>query len=63
MASDEGKEIYKQRAAASQTVNADLRTHRGLGRIMVRGLKKAQAVALWSALAYNLKHFGPVLLG
>ena len=62
MASDAGKEIYKQRAASSETVNADLRTYRGLSRIAVRGLKKAQCVALWCALAYNLMHFGPVLL-
>ncbi len=63
MASDEGKEIYKQRASTSETVNADLRTQRGLTQIAVRGLKKAQCVALWSALAYNLMHFGQVLLG
>ena len=63
MASDEGKEIYKQRASTSETVNADLRTQRGLSRIAVRGLKKAQCVALWSALAYNLMHFANVLLG
>jgi transposase len=30
MGSDEGKEIYKQRAATSETVNADLRSYRGL---------------------------------
>ena len=30
MASKEGQEIYKQRAATSETVNADLRTYRGL---------------------------------
>jgi transposase len=63
MASDDGKEIYKQRAATSETVNADLRCNRGLSRIAVRGLKKAQCVALWSALAYNLMHFGTILLG
>jgi transposase len=63
MASVEGKEIYKQRASTSETVNADLRSYRGLSRIAVRGLKKAQCVALWSALAYNLMHFATVLLG
>jgi transposase len=62
MASEDGKEIYKQRASTSETVNADLRTHRGLTQIAVRGLKKAQCVALWCALAYNLTHFGAVLL-
>jgi hypothetical protein len=36
MASEAGKEIYKQRAASSETVNADLRMHRGLGQLTVR---------------------------
>jgi transposase len=58
-----GKQIYKQRAATSETVNADLRSYRGLGQITVRGLAKAQCVALWCALAYNILHFAAVLLG
>lgn len=62
MASEEGKEIYKQRAATSETVNADLRTYRGLGQILVRGLDKSRCVALWCALAYNVMHFGTKLL-
>lgn len=62
MASTEGKEIYKQRAATSETVNADLRTYRGLTQILVRGLAKSRCVALWSALAYNVFHFGTQLM-
>jgi transposase len=62
MASDEGKEIYKLRAATSETVNADLRTYRGLTQMTVRGLAKIQCVALWCALAYNLMHFAHALL-
>jgi transposase len=62
MASEEGKEIYKQRAATSETVNADLRSYRGLTQLTVRGLAKARCVALWCALAYNVMHFGAVLL-
>ncbi len=62
MKSAPGKEIYKQRAATSETVNADLRSWRGLGRITVRGLAKARCVALWCALAYNVMHFAPALL-
>ena len=58
MGSDEGKTIYKERAATSETVNADLKTHRGLLQLTVRGLDKAKCVALWCALAYNLMHFG-----
>src|SRR5271157_438741 len=62
MASEAGKQIYKQRAATSETVNADLRSYRGLTQITVRGLAKAKCVALWCALAYNVMHFGTVLL-
>jgi transposase len=62
MASAEGKEIYRQRAATSETVNADLRSYRGLTQITVRGLSKIKCVALWCALAYNVLNFGPALL-
>jgi hypothetical protein len=62
MASEAGKEIYKERAATSETVNADLRSYRGLTQFTVRGLHKAKCVALWCALAYNVMHFGAMLL-
>jgi transposase len=62
MASQEGQEIYRQRAATSETVNADLRSYRGLTQFTVRGLHKARCVALWCALAYNLMHFSAALL-
>jgi hypothetical protein len=62
MASEEEKEIYKARAATSETVNADLRTYRGLSQFTVRGLNKLRCVALWCALAYNLMHFGHAML-
>lgn len=62
MASAAGKEIYKERAATSETVNADLRSYRGLTQITVRGLTKAKCVALWCALAYNVMHFARALL-
>ena len=62
MGSAEGQQIYRQRAATSETVNADLRSHRGLTQLTVRGLAKAKCVALWCALAYNVMHFGPALL-
>lgn len=62
MAGEAGKRIYKERAATIETVNADLKQHRGLVQLTVRGLKKAKCVALWCALAYNLMHFGPALL-
>jgi len=62
MASAEGKEIYQQRAATSETVNADLRSYRGLTQLTVRGLSKIKCVALWCALAYNVMHYGATLL-
>jgi transposase len=62
MASKEGQEIYKQRAATSETVNADLRTYRGLTPFTVRSLNKIKCVTLWCALAYNLVHFSKALL-
>ena len=61
MASEEGQKIYRQRAATSETINADLRSYRGLTQITVRGLNKARCVALWCALAYNLMHFATAL--
>jgi transposase len=55
MASPEGKEIYKQRAATAETVNADLRTWRGLSRLLLRGTAKVLIVARWAALTYNIR--------
>jgi len=54
MGTPEAKVIYKQRAATAETVNADLRTWRGLDRFRVRGRPKILCVALWSAITYNL---------
>jgi transposase len=62
MSDEAGKQIYKERAAVSETVNADLRTHRGLTQLTVRGTPKARCVALWCALAYNVMHFAAQLL-
>lgn len=62
MMSDAGRTVYKQRAATSETVNADLKTFRGLGAFVVRGLRKVRCMALWSALAYNIMHFSIVLM-
>ena len=62
MSSAEGKEIYRERAATSETINADLRSYRGLVQLTVRGLYKARCVVLWCALAYNIMHFATALL-
>jgi transposase len=62
MASPEGQAVYKERGSTVETVNADLKAHRGLGRLLVRGADKVLCCAVWSALAYNVMHFGPALL-
>lgn len=47
------KELYKDRAATAECVNAIAR-NRGLQRFGVRGPEKARAIGLWFALAHNL---------
>jgi IS5 family transposase len=54
MGSAQGKQIYQQRCATAETVNADLKAWRGLDRLRVRGLIKVNVVALLTALTYNL---------
>lgn len=54
MGTADAKEIYKERAATAECVNAIAR-NRNLWFIRVRGLVKARAVALWYALAHNLR--------
>ena len=53
MASVEAREIYKQRAATAECVNA-LARNRGLLRMPVRGLVKARSVVGLFVLAHNL---------
>lgn len=53
MGTPEAKEIYKQRAATVECVNAQAR-NRGLQRLLVRGQQKARTVLLWFAIAHNL---------
>jgi transposase len=53
MATDGAKEIYKQRAATAECVNAMAR-NRGLQQFRVRGQPQVRAVVLWYVLAHNL---------
>ncbi len=69
MGSDGIKEMYKERAAVAECVNAQAR-NRNLVLLPVRGLKKVKAVAYLYALAHNLAHnlmrmvsLAPELLG
>ena len=54
MGTDEAKEIYKQRAATIETVNADAKTHRALDHFAVRGLPGVLGCALLFALSYDI---------
>lgn len=65
MASDEAKEIYKQRAATAECVNAQAR-NRGLLRMPVRGLAQVRSVVGLFVLAHNLLRMAvlaPQLIG
>lgn len=53
MGTEAAKGVYRQRASAIECVNAQAR-NRGLIRLLVRGLQKVKAVALWFAIAHNL---------
>jgi|JRYL01.1.fsa_nt_gb transposase len=53
MGTGQATEIYRQRAATSERTNADLRQHRGLRHIPVRGIEKTLMVGLWMAITYN----------
>ena len=53
MGTAEAKELYKDRAATIECVNAQAR-NRGLVRLLVRGVEKVKAVALWFAVAHNV---------
>ena len=53
MATPEAQEIYKERAATAECVNAIAR-NRGLYQVRVRGAPKVLAVVLWYVLAHNL---------
>jgi transposase len=53
MDSAQAREIYKDRAATAECVNAQMRNH-GLQRMPMRGLLRARATALLHAIAHNL---------
>jgi IS5 family transposase len=65
MAGDAAREIYKDRAATAECVNAQAR-NRGLLRMPVRGLAKVKCVVRLFALAHNLMRIvtlAPQLIG
>jgi hypothetical protein len=56
MGTGEAKTIYTQRAATAECVNA-LARQRGLIQFRVRGLTKVRTIAVWFALAHNLRRW------
>jgi Transposase DDE domain len=57
MGTDDAKQIYKQRAATAETVNADAKAHRGMAATALRGLDKITGGACLFALTYNILRF------
>jgi hypothetical protein len=57
MGTPEAKEIYKQRAATAETVNADAKSNRGLDHFSVRGAEKVTGVACLFALTYDILRY------
>lgn len=53
MGTERAKATYKLRAATAERANADLRAHRGLQQLPVRGIAKTLTVGLWMAITYN----------
>ncbi|MBV8575051.1 MAG: IS1182 family transposase [Acetobacteraceae bacterium] len=53
MGTPEAKEIYKERAATSECVNAQAR-NRGLQQLTVRGIEKVKSIASWFAIVHNM---------
>lgn len=63
MTTDDAKQVYKQRAATIETVNADLRARRGMQQLPVRGATKVRALAMLYALTFNIVRLPRALLG
>ncbi|PYQ25488.1 MAG: hypothetical protein DMF56_27460 [Acidobacteria bacterium] len=54
MTTDEAKQIYKERAATAELVNAQCRAQ-GLWQFLVRGTEKVRSVALLHAIVNNMR--------
>lgn len=56
MGTAEAKKIYKERASTAEWVHAGMRNS-GLYQVKVRGLMKVRCIALWFAVAHNLRRY------
>jgi hypothetical protein len=57
MGTEDAKQIYEQRAATAETVNADAKAHRGMADTALRGLAKVTGNACLFALTCNILRF------
>ena len=57
MGADDARQLYNQRAATAETVNADAKAHRGMAATALRGLDKVTGCACVFALTDNILRF------
>jgi transposase len=55
MATEQAREIYRQRAQVAETPNMWIKAKFGLRQFSVRGLRKVGMEALWACLTYNIR--------
>jgi transposase len=55
MATEQAREIYRQRAQVAETPNLWIKAKFGLRQFSVRGLRKVGMEALWTCLTYNIR--------
>jgi transposase len=55
MQTDDAARLYRSRGSTAERMYADLRTHRTLGRLPLRGLGKVHTWVLWAAIATNAR--------
>ncbi|WP_041450530.1 IS1182-like element ISAde2 family transposase [Anaeromyxobacter dehalogenans] len=54
MGTEDAKRVYVQRGVLAERTNADLRVHRRLDRLNVRGLVKVKTIVLLAAISFNI---------
>src|SRR6516162_3856825 len=57
MATEEAKQIYRQRGAVAEFPNAWIKTKIGLRQLRLRGLAKVIMETLWACLTYNIQQW------
>ena len=57
VATEEAKQIYRQRGAVAEFPNAWIKTKIGLRQFRLRGLAKVIMETLWACLTYNIQQW------